>query len=97
MKAMHLLNTSHWYVLKTFSQFWPHKPEVRGSNPSRGGGIFLILKISCANCQLAINSKQVKTLLYMPKRNFGIPSDPLQKNERKFIFFLGLKGIPQYH
>ena len=37
-------------------QFWPHKPEVGGLNPSSGDGFFLFLKITCVNWQLAINS-----------------------------------------
>ena len=36
-------------------EFWPHKQEVGGSNPSRGGGIFVIFKNYL--CKLPIANK----------------------------------------
>ena len=37
------------------------EPDSDSSDdPSRGGNFFLFLKITCANCQLAINSKKEK-------------------------------------
>ena len=44
-------------------QFWPHKPEIKGSNLNRDGRNFLIFKISSANCHLAKQLNLEKCLL----------------------------------